>query len=142
MINITAQYFNDIRDAIELCTYLLLDEEWEKLASYYDLTNTTLTYNDIANRDFFMTDIKPFDTPLPANYWKYKHPFPPGYRYLFSEPLDSEITKIWLTNKFEIGDGLVKDGRFWFLMRYKLDGYQIVPPETFLKKQFINSYFL
>lgn len=127
------KYFDDPRTAVEVSTYLLLDENWAEIACYYYLKDTDLTYDDINCSNFFMQNKKPKNNPLPALYWKYKHPFPPGYRYLFTEPIDVDIMRIWLTNKFEVGEGVRREGRHSFLMKYTINGYQFIPPIEYLK---------
>ena len=74
-------YFKSPEEAVEIITDILLKNELDSLRSFYfldecDEENKELFYSD----DYFVRDEKP-EASHPGEFWKYRHPFAPGFKY-------------------------------------------------------------
>jgi len=66
----------------------------------------------------------------PSGVTRYRHPFPPGYRLLNTEPTDREDTiKVILSLEIDQGIGVPQRALAAFLLRRQADegGWQILP---------------
>ena len=71
-------YFSSPTDAIPIITDLLEKGNFRILARYYDLSNSKIKLSELKSGDFFIRKERP-EIAHPAGFWRYKHPFPPGF---------------------------------------------------------------
>jgi hypothetical protein len=73
-------YFSSPADAIPIITELLKNENFKILAMYYDLSYSEIKLSELESGDFFIRKDRP-EIAHPAGFWRYKHPFAPGFKY-------------------------------------------------------------
>ena len=73
-------YFRSPEMAVPLITELLRHEDFENLASYYDLSHSEIPRAHLESGAFFIRE-QPPEISHPAGFWRYRHPFPPGFEY-------------------------------------------------------------
>lgn len=126
-----ALYFEDPRSAVTEITRLLKAKDWKTLARYYNLEDSDVKRADLESGAFFYTDKRP-EAAHPAGFWHYKHPFPPGFKYLESRDLKA-VGVVEVVVEIEIDQGAgspPQRGIKAFLMRRNTKGYQVLPGEA------------
>ncbi|MHC4579266.1 MAG: hypothetical protein ACYTFD_20215 [Planctomycetota bacterium] len=126
-----ALYFDDPPSAVPAITKLLEAKDWQTLARYYDLEGSNLERADLESGAFFYTDQRP-ESAHPAGFWRYKHPFAPGFTYLESRDLEPVgLVEVVVAIEIDQGAGSPPQrGLESFLMRRSPAGYQILPGEA------------
>ena len=76
----TARYFSSPEEAVPIITALLAKKDFKTLASYYDLSDSGINLIDLESGDFFIRKERP-EVAHPADFWQFKHPFSPGFKY-------------------------------------------------------------
>ena len=76
----SASYFSSPEEAVPIITGLLKKEDFKTLANYYDLSDSGIKLVDLESGDFFIRKKRP-EVAHPAEFWRYKHPFAPGFKY-------------------------------------------------------------
>ncbi len=76
----SASYFSSPEEAVPIITELLKKQDFKTLASYYDLSDSGIKLVDLESGDFFIRKKRP-ELAHPAEFWRYKHPFSPGFKY-------------------------------------------------------------
>ncbi len=71
-------YFSSPAEAIQIITELLEKKNYKILAKYYDLSNSEIKLSELESGDFFIRKERP-EISHPAGFWRYKHPFAPGF---------------------------------------------------------------
>jgi hypothetical protein len=120
-------YFDDPRTAVTEISRLLRARDWSTLARYYDLEGTDLRRSDLESGAFFYTEQRP-ELAHPGGFWRYRHPFAPGFEYVSSRELGSG-GRIEVTVGIEIdqGGGPPQRGMRVFRMRRSARGYRVLP---------------
>lgn len=120
-------YFTSPQQSVEIITELLKNENWEILKSYYYLENCSQGVIDsMLSGDYFIRKSKP-EVAHPGGFWKYKHPFSPGFNYTSHEEIGGDIIKVNLMIEIDQGNGNIQQGiSSYFLIKLK-NGYQIQP---------------
>jgi hypothetical protein len=72
--------FSSPAEAISIITELLEKKNFKILARYYDLSNSEIKLSELESGDFFIRKERP-EIAHPAGFWRYKHPFAPGYKF-------------------------------------------------------------
>ncbi len=71
-------YFSSPAEAIQIITELLKKKNYEILAKYYDLSHSKIKLSELESGAFFIRKERP-EFSHPAGFWRYKHPFAPGF---------------------------------------------------------------
>lgn len=71
-------YFSSPSEAVQIITELLELKNFKILAKYYDFSNSEIKLSELESGDFFIRKERP-EIAHPAGFWRYKHPFPPGF---------------------------------------------------------------
>lgn len=83
------QYFSSPQEAIPRIAELLRQEDFRTLARYYDLSSSDIPLSEMESGSFFVRTERP-EVAHPAGFWRYKHPFPPGFEYDSIQPAARE----------------------------------------------------
>ena len=121
-----ALYFESPAEAVSKTAELLSKKDWETLSRYYDLSETEIAESELTSGKFFVTEEEP-EIAHPAGFWRYKHPFAPGFKYQMYETLENNEIRVWVFIEIDQGDGMVQEGRQSFIMKKSDEGYQIRP---------------
>ena len=122
-----ALYFQDPQSAVPAITKLLKAKDWKSLARYYHLDGSEVKRADLESGAFFYTDQRP-EAAHPAGFWRYKHPFAPGFQYVESRDLQTLLQiEVIVAIEIDQGGGPPQRGMQAFLMRRTPEGYQILP---------------
>ena len=121
-------YFTSPEAAIPVITDLLEKEQFEILAGYYDLSNSTIKKSELESGDFFIRTKRP-ESAHPAGFWRYKHPFAPGFKYSATWPTEKEgVYRIEVSISIEQGeDAPLQTGRSGFYMLKTDKGWKLLP---------------
>lgn len=123
-----ARYFESPQQAVPQIDAMLRQAQWEQLAAFYDLTRATVDRSELTSGRFFEATERP-PAAHPAGFWRYRHPFAPGFKFDRVEPTqDPQVSKVIMTVAIDQGDGRVQRGFSEFLMRRSERGWQILPP--------------
>ncbi len=119
-------YFESPEQSIPIITELLINSDWETLCRYYDLSNSEFKIEELNSGKFFILDETP-EVAHPGGFWKYKHPFSPGFKYLTNQKVEENIYKVELLIEIDQGDGMIQKGfQFFYMISYE-QGFQILP---------------
>ena len=72
-------YFSSPAEAVPIITELLVKKNFKILAKYYDLSDSEVKISEMESGDFFIRKVRPKFS-HPAGFWRYKHPFAPGFK--------------------------------------------------------------
>ncbi|MBN2520451.1 MAG: hypothetical protein JXB17_08105 [Bacteroidales bacterium] len=123
-------YFESPEKSIPVITELLINADWETLSRYYNLSNSGIDIKELISGDFFIRDKKP-EAAHPAAFWRFKHPFSPGFKYLSDYEIKENIYKVELVIEIDQGDGMIQKGfQLFYMIKYK-QGFQILPEMEF-----------
>ncbi len=128
-VNLMAQnlYFSSPQKCVKLTSKLLVDEDWEKLSSYYFLDDADESLIvSLKNGSYFIRTKQP-EVAHPGGFWKYKKPFPPSFNYLNHVQLTKDTVKVDVTLEIDQGDGMVQQGQVSFYLIKLQKGYQLLP---------------
>ena len=124
-----AKYFNSPEDAVPIIAELLRQEDFRTLAEHYDLSSSDIPRSELESGDFFILDERP-EAAHPAGFWRFKHPFPPGFNYSGSSPSSVGAGVHGVTVTISIDQGPAspsQEGRILFFMIESDRGWQILP---------------
>ena len=122
-----AKYFTTPADAVEQITTMLERKDWPELARYYDLSDSPEDPAKLSSGEFFYTDQEP-PVSHPAGFWRYKHPFAPGFELHSTRELDEPgVIEVTVMVEIDQGGGMIQRGIETFLMRQTKRGYQVMP---------------
>lgn len=125
-----AKYFTNPQEAVEQISIMLREKNWNELAKYYNLTGSKIEQDELTSGEFFYSDERP-EVAHPGGFWKYKHPFAPGF--IFDNVKEEEgmqsIVEVTVSIEIDQGGGMIQRGEKTFLMQKSDNGYQILPPE-------------
>jgi hypothetical protein len=86
-------YFESPEDAVGIVNQLLNKRDWNTLSNYYLLSESGPKLEDLKSGRFFFT--KDSSGPQdPMGFWKYLHPFPPGFTIVGYEELENGIIRV------------------------------------------------
>jgi hypothetical protein len=122
-----AKYFTSPAEAVERITTMLERKDWPELARYYDLSDSPEDPARLLSGEFFYTDQQP-PVAHPAGFWRYKHPFAPGFEFHSTRELDEPgVVEVTVMIEIDQGAGMIQRGIETFLMRRTKRGYQVMP---------------
>ena len=121
-------YFSSPAEAIPIITELVKTENLKVLARYYDLSNSEIKLAELESGDFFIRKERP-EVAHPAGFWRYKHPFAPGFK--FSSVQAAAKDPIYIVEvSISIDQGLdspIQSGLSYFYMLKSDNGWKILP---------------
>ncbi len=125
------RYFASPQKAIPEITRLLKAKDFETLAACYDLSGSTVRRADLESGTFFVRE-KPPAVAHPAGFWRYKHPFAPGFQYSSIAPgPKANVHKIQVRISIDQGEGAPPQIGFQsFYMIKSAKGWQILPDKV------------
>ena len=88
-----SHYFQSPENAVLVVNQLLEARDWNKLANYYLLDDLGPKREELKSGRFFFREDStgPQD---PMGFWKYLHPFPPGFHFEGQEELENGTIKV------------------------------------------------
>ncbi len=121
-------FFESPKSAVDQIREMLRAKDWPRLTRYYDLTGTDIDPTDLNSGAFFWREDRP-EIAHPGGFWRYKHPFPPSFRYQMAEPeTDAGIVTVHLMIEIDQGAGSPTQAGFQtFRLRRSDNGYQVLP---------------
>jgi len=124
-------FFLSPAEAVIIITSLLTKGDFETLSGYYDLSGSEVKRSELVSGDFFIRNTPP-EVGHPGGFWKYKHPFAPGFKYTGHHSTDREgvyIVEVGIT--IDQGKGVpVQRGFSSFYMVKSEKGWQVLPDEV------------
>jgi len=123
-------YFSSPAEAIPIITELLEKKNFKILAQYYDLSNSEIERSDLESGDFFIQKDRP-ETAHPAGFWRYKHPFAPGFKFNRVQPTaKKDIYIVEVSIVIDQGaDTPQQSGLSYFYMIKSDKGWKILPDQ-------------
>ena len=123
-----AHYFTSPEQAVTVITELLRKEDWATLSRYYDLSDSKVDRKELESGRFFIRTERP-EGEHPAGFWRYKHPFPPGFKFdRVRATEDPNVIVVVVSIEIDQGGGVKQRGLSEFKMQKSAKGYQILPP--------------
>ncbi len=121
-------YFSSPEQAVDVARQLLLAEDYRALAGYYDLSGSDIERHALECGDFFMRRQRP-EVSHPGGFWRYKHPFAPGFELSGVHPIDrAGVYRVIMTITIDQGVGApLQEGMSCFYMIESSRGWQILP---------------
>ena len=130
--NITkTYYFSSLSEAIQIITVLLVEENFKTLAKYYDLSNSEIKLSELESGDFYIRKERP-EIAHPAGFWRYKHPFAPGFKFnsVQATPIDT-IYIVEVSISIDQGSDSPKQiGLSYFYMINSDKGWKVLPDQV------------
>ncbi len=107
---------------------LLRKEDFKTLANYYDLSGSDVQRSELESGDFFIRRKRP-EVSHPGGFWRYKHPFAPGFEYAGKHQGSRKgVFVIEVAVSIDQGaDSPVQMGRSFFYMVASEKGWQLLP---------------
>ncbi len=130
-ISSNAYYFSSPAKAIQTITELLKNENFKILSKYYDLSNSNIDLAELESGDFFIQKQRP-EIAHPSGFWRYKHPFAPGYIFKSSRVAGKKTVYV-VEVSISIDQGLdspAQQGLSYFYMLKSNKGWKILPDEV------------
>jgi len=100
--------------AVAELSKLLAARDWAALAACYDGAPPAVFYDEAAEGHA-------------AGFDRWRHPFPPGWRYL-SHEVAGDVANIRVGIDIDQGDGMIQRGLREFRMRKSPEGWRVVSP--------------
>lgn len=124
----TDRYFVSPQASVDIITDLVNAEDWEKLASYYDLSGSDIDEDSLTDGTFFINETRP-EAAHPAGFWRYKQPFAPGFTYQSAKIVNEDEIEVTVMIEIDQGGGMVQRGLDTFQLTPHPEGYQLLPKE-------------
>ena len=86
-------YFESPENAVIVANHFLEKRDWNTLADYYLLDESGPKREELKSGRFFFTE-EPSGPQDPMGFWKYLHPFPPGFTYVVHEELENGVIRV------------------------------------------------
>ena len=121
-------YFPSPEAAVPLITEMLRQQDFANLASYYDLSGSDIPRERLDSGAFFLREDPP-EAAHPGGFWRYEHPFAPGFEYRGMRASEKpNVFVIEVEISIEQGAGAPDQvGRSVFAMIQSAQGWQILP---------------
>lgn len=114
-------FFASPKDAIPALAEMLAREDWAGLARCYALQGSGIDRRELETGRYFRRVSVAEGHPAGLDRWR--HPFPPGYRYL-SHTVDGDQALVRVGIEIDQGGGMVQRGLREFRMRKAASGWQ------------------
>ena len=123
-----ALFFASPRQAVDAIGNMLSERDWASLARYYDLDGADIDRKTLISGEFFVRTERP-EVSHPGGFWRYKHPFAPGFEYSFDSGADQDgIVTVRVSIRIDQGsDSPAQQGWREFEMRRSERGLQVLP---------------
>ena len=124
-------YFSSPAEAIPMITDLLEKKNFKILARYYDLSNSDIKLSELESGDFFIRRERP-EIAHPAGFWRYKHPFAPGFTFSSAQATAKDTVYIVeVSISIDQGsDSPEQIGLSYFYMVKSDDGWKVLPDQV------------
>ena len=123
-------FFESPQKAVAAVADLLRAKDWKELARYYDLTDSGVARADLESGEFFCRKSPPADADQ-AGLWRWKHPFPPTFKFHKVEKTDAaDVLEVTVVLEIDQGGGPIQKVLNSFLTRKSSAGFQILPPRN------------
>ena len=124
-------YFASPEEAIPIISGLLGKKDFKTLARYYDLSKSEIKLSELESGDFFIRKERP-EIAHPAGFWRYKHPFAPGFKfYSVQATAKDSIYIVEVSISIDQGpDFPEQTGLSYFYMIESEKGWQILPDQV------------
>ncbi len=121
-------YFSSPAEAIQIITGLLDKKNFKILARYYDLSNSEIKLSELESGDFFIRKERP-EIAHPSEFWRYKHPFAPGFKFKSVQATAKDaIYIVEVSISIDQGsDSLKQIGLSYFYMVKSDKGWKVLP---------------
>lgn len=123
-----AKYFTSPWEAVPVITDLMEKQDFKTLAAFYDLSSSKIKRNDLESGEFFIQSERP-ELAHPAEFWRYKHPFAPGFKFDSVQSTEEEgVYIVTVMIVIDQGEGSPPQEAFDnFHMIKSAKGWQILP---------------
>ncbi len=122
------RYFASPRDAVNRINVLLRSADWKTLSEYYDLSGSSVDRKELESGQFFIRTERP-EKADPGGFWRYRHPFPPGFVFHHEQSTDDpSLVIVVVGTEIDQGGRMKQRVLTEFKMRKSANGYQILPP--------------
>ena len=113
-------------------TDLLKKQDYNTLAAFYDLSSSQIKRDDLESGEFFIRKERP-EVGHPAGFWRYKHPFAPGFKFNSVQATDIEgVYLVQVEIVIDQWDGSPQQvGSSNFYMIKSTKGWQILPGDNY-----------
>lgn len=122
------KYFTSPEESVLVITDLLKREDFKTLALFYNLSSSEIKKTDLESGDFFIRKERP-ELTHPAELWRYRHPFSPGFK--FDSVQSTEKEGVYLVRVVIVIDQGTdfppQEGFTDFFMIKSAKGWQILP---------------
>ena len=126
-----AKYFTSPGEAVPVITDLLKKQDFKTLTAFYDLSSSKIKRADLESGEFFIRKERP-ELAHPAEFWRYKHPFAPGFK--FNSVQSTEKEGVYLVRVMVVIDqgynSPQQEGFSDFYMSKSAKGWQILPDRS------------
>jgi hypothetical protein len=124
-------YFSSPAEAIQIISALLEKNNFTILARYYDLSNSEIKLSELESGDFFIRKDRP-EIAHPAEFWRYKHPFAPGFKFKSVQATAKDaIYIVEVSISIDQGsDSPKQTGLSYFYMVKSDKGWKILPDQV------------
>ncbi len=124
-------YFASPEAAVPMLTQLLKDKDYKALAAYYDLSGSDIECAELESGEFFERKERP-ERAHPAGFWRYKHPFAPGFKFSSTQATDrAHVFMVEVSIEIDQGVGSpVQISRAYFYMRKSQEGWKLLPEKA------------
>jgi hypothetical protein len=123
------KFFESPEKAVLQITELLLNEQWEELTGYYNLSDDKSLLDELTSGKFFVRTKIP-EIAHPGGFWRYKEPFSPGFVFDY-QLIENDITTVYLKIEIEMGESRLQKGMDSFkLKKFTGLGYKILLPDA------------
>jgi len=124
-------FFSSPAEATQIITKLLKKKHFKILAKYYDLSNSEIKLSELESGDFFIRKERP-ELAHPAGFWRYKHPFAPGFTFnRVQATVKDAVYRIEVSISIDQGSGSPKQiGLSHFYMVKSDKGWKVLPDQV------------
>ena len=124
-------YFSSPEESIQIISELLKKNNFKILAKYYDLSNSDIQLSELESGDFFIRRERP-QLAHPAEFWRYKHPFAPGFKFKRVQATTREdIYIVEVSISIDQGQDFPQQiGLSYFYMVKSDKGWKILPDQV------------
>ncbi|MBL9119309.1 MAG: hypothetical protein JNL80_05265 [Phycisphaerae bacterium] len=120
-------YFASPQEAVARTASLLKAKNWAALATYYDLSGSTIDRAELVSGAFFYGP-RTEGMHHPAGFDRYRHPFPPEFSFERMDATErNDVTEVITTVSIDQGDGRIQRGFAAALLRRSDRGWQWLP---------------
>jgi len=125
------KYFTSPKDAVPVIADLLKKQDFKTLVAYYDLSSSKAKKADLESGEFFIRKERP-EPAHPAEFWRYKHPFAPGFKFNSVQATAKEgIYIVEVSISIDQGSDSPKQvGLSYFYMIKSDKGWKVLPDQV------------